>query len=55
MLSLNEDVFAPKLIRDFFASDQVTVAADEQDEQFHGDFLKLDDVTIAAQLIASKV
>src|SRR5215831_15658946 len=54
-LSLNENVPAPKLFNDLVARHQFAMSADQQDQQFHGNSLQLQDAPVAPQFIAREI
>jgi hypothetical protein len=55
MLSINEDVLAPKPIDDFLPADDVAISFREQDEQLERNTFNLQNSSITAQLKARAV
>src|ERR1700674_1645311 len=55
LLGIQEDVFAPEPLNDFFAADEAILVFYKKDQEFHGNFLEPQYSAAAPKLIALKI
>jgi hypothetical protein len=51
VVCVNEDLFAPNAIQDFFAGEELAMALDQQKKQVQRNALEMNDAAAAAELI----